>query len=109
MISNGTVEKTGERNEAMSDLWFVLAHGLVTDTARPAARRRRPGGRQKAKSHEPCDLVANSWPGDLLQVVRRLTLRAPPGQRKASKINTNVDNFDSLIHVACLLSSSESG
>jgi hypothetical protein len=105
MISNGTVEKTGERNEAMGD--FVLAHGLVTDAARPAARRRRPGGRQKAKSHEPCDLVANSWPGDLLQVVRRLTLRAPPGQRKASKINTNVDNF-SLIHIACLLSFSES-
>jgi hypothetical protein len=37
MISNDTAEKTGERNEAMSD--FVLAHGLVMDAARP-----EPGG-----------------------------------------------------------------
>ena len=57
------------------------------------------------KSHEPCDLVANSWPGDQLQVVRRFRLRDPPRRGTASKINTVEDNLDYRIHVACLLSS----
>jgi hypothetical protein len=37
MIGNNTANKTGERHEAMGDFVLILAHGLVTATARQAA------------------------------------------------------------------------
>lgn len=53
------------------------------------------------KGHEPCDLVANSWPVHPMEVVAQdLVLRPHPNRRVASKTDTNCNGFDKCLYLS---------
>ena len=74
----------------------MLTHGLAAEhvNTRVAALRCTQDAPRAAKSHEPCALVADSWPRHCMEVAEASrALHRHPKRRVASETDTNQIEF----------------
>ena len=85
MIGNNMASKTGERNEAMGDFVLILAHGLVTDTARQAAGGGDLAVARQQKAMSRATLSPTHGRGNCCRLCAGLRYATHPGKERRAR------------------------